>query len=94
MLTAAADLDKASCVFSNVREGLEGVVGVHVSCADSNMARRRLSVGVRGASAVDAVEEDVDIRFLILSWRGVEGVIGSFGTACAACLTAMADGPI
>lgn len=51
--TAAADLDSASCVFSNVREGLEGVVGVQASCADSSIARSRLSVGVLGVSAFE-----------------------------------------
>jgi hypothetical protein len=41
LMAAAADLESANCVFSNVREGFEGVVGIHVSCADSSMALRR-----------------------------------------------------
>lgn len=80
-VAAAADLERASCVFSNVREGFEGVVGVHVSCADSNIARSRLSVGVLGAAALEAV---VGTRGRTLSCRGVEGVTGATGTQARA----------
>lgn len=77
---AATDLDNASWVFSNVRDGLEGVVGVHASCADSSIARSRLSVGVcGGAGADDAAVVVSDVRGLALSRRGVDGVIGTAG---------------
>jgi len=70
---AAADLDSASCVFSNVRDGFEGVVGVQVSCADSSIARSRLSVGVLGAAVL---EDEVATRGRTLSCLGVDGVAG------------------